>query len=234
MIELFYWPTPNGHKITLFLEEAGVEYKISPVNIGEGDQFKPSYLEIAPNNRMPAIIDHAPNDGGEPLAMFESGAILEYLGDKVGQFLPQQPRPRIEVLKWLHWQMGGLGPMAGQNHHFNHYAPETIPYAQQRYINETKRLYGVLDKHLAGRDYIGAELSIADFACHPWIKSWQKQSQELAQFPHLAEWFERLAARPGIQRAYAIGESFSSKPLTSLSDEQKQQLFGIEKQKGDQ
>ncbi|QIZ78373.1 glutathione binding-like protein [Ferrimonas lipolytica] len=229
MIELFYWPTPNGHKIPLFLEEAGLEYKITPVNIGAGAQFEPEFLAISPNNRMPAIIDHAPNDGAGPLSVFESGAILEYLADKVGQFLPQQPRLRSNTLQWLHWQIGGLGPMAGQNHHFNHYAPEPIAYAQQRYINETTRLYGVLERQLEHKDYICGELSIADFACHPWVRSWQKQSQQLEDFPNLAAWFHRLEGRPAIQRAYSLATAFDgTTALTELSPEDKKRLFNLD------
>ncbi len=229
MIELHYWPTPNGHKITLFLEEAGLEYRIVPVNIGAGDQFKPEFLAIAPNNRMPAIVDRAPADGGTPLSVFESGAILEYLADKVGQFLPKQPRPRMEVLQWLYWQMGGLGPMAGQNHHFNHYAPETIPYAQQRYIKETARLYGVLDKQLAGKDYVAGEYSIADMAIFPWAKLWEGQGQDLKQFPNMAAWLARMEKRPAVQRAYAVAETIKdAKPANELSDEDKKRLFNLD------
>ncbi|MBY5923564.1 glutathione S-transferase N-terminal domain-containing protein [Ferrimonas balearica] len=229
MIELHYWPTPNGHKITLFLEEAGLEYDIVPVNIGAGDQFKPEFLAIAPNNRMPAIVDRAPADGGGPLSVFESGAILEYLADKVGQFLPKQPRPRMVVLQWLYWQMGGLGPMAGQNHHFNHYAPEVIPYAQQRYIKETARLYGVLDKQLEGKEYVAGEYSIADMAIFPWAKLWEGQGQDLSQFPNMAAWLARMEQRPAVQRAYAVAESIKdAKPANELSEEDKKRLFNLD------
>ncbi|GAA5192900.1 glutathione S-transferase N-terminal domain-containing protein [Ferrimonas gelatinilytica] len=229
MIDLHYWPTPNGHKITIFLEEAGLEYRIIPVNIGTGDQFKPEFLAIAPNNRMPAIVDHAPADSGGKLSVFESGAILEYLADKVGQFLPQAPRPRTEVLQWLHWQMGGLGPMAGQNHHFNHYAPETIPYAQQRYIKETGRLYGVLDRQLNGRDYVAGEYSIADMAIFPWAKHWEGQGQDIGQFPNMAIWLERMGARPAVQRAYEVADSIAdAKPATELTLEQKKRLSNLD------
>ena len=169
MIDLYYWPTPNGHKITIFLEEAGLDYQIIPVNIGAGDQFKPDFLRIAPNNRMPAIVDHDPIDGGESISIFESGAILLYLAEKTGQFLSTDLRIRQSVLEWLFWQMGGLGPMAGQNHHFSQYAPEKIPYAIDRYVRETNRLYGVLDRQLEGQDYIAGEYSIADMACYPSI-----------------------------------------------------------------
>ncbi|MBY6019416.1 glutathione S-transferase N-terminal domain-containing protein [Ferrimonas balearica] len=229
MIDLHYWPTPNGHKITLFLEEAGLEYRIIPVNIGAGDQFKPEFLAIAPNNRMPAIVDHAPNDGGAPLSVFESGAILEYLADKVGQFLPKLTRPRMEVLQWLYWQMGGLGPMAGQNHHFNHYAPEVIPYAQQRYIKETARLYGVLDKQLEGKEYVAGEYSIADMAIFPWAKLWEGQGQDLSQFPNMAAWLARIDARPAVQKAYAVAEEIQdAKPANELSEEDKKRLFNLD------
>lgn len=169
MIDLYYWPTPNGHKITLFLEEAGLPYQIHPVNIGRGDQFKPEFLAIAPNNRMPAIIDHAPKDGGAPISVFESGAILLYLAEKTGLFLSADLRLRVQTLEWLFWQVGGLGPMAGQNHHFSQYAPEKIAYAIERYVKETNRLYGVLNKRLANRPFIVGEYSIADMACYPWI-----------------------------------------------------------------
>lgn len=170
MIDLYYWTTPNGHKVSIFLEEAGLEYRIVPVHIGKGEQFAPEFLKIAPNNRIPAIVDHAPADGGEPIALFESGAILEYLADKSGQFLPRETRARFNVLQWLYWQMGGVGPMAGQNHHFVRYAPEPIPYAIERYVKETARLYGVLDRQLAGREYVAGDYSIADMAIYPWAR----------------------------------------------------------------
>ncbi len=184
MIELFYWPTPNGHKITMFLEEAGLPYEIQPVNIGAGDQFKPDFLAIAPNNRMPAIIDHAPADGGAPLSLFESGAILEYLGEKTGKFLPKSQREKFGVLQWLYWQMGGLGPMAGQNHHFAIYAPEKLPYAIDRYVKETNRLYGVLDGQLGKTGaFIAGDYSIADMAAYPWIVPWKNQGQKSRRLP---------------------------------------------------
>ncbi|WP_028116450.1 glutathione S-transferase N-terminal domain-containing protein [Ferrimonas senticii] len=229
MIELFYWPTPNGHKITLFLEEAGLDYRLTPLDIGAGAQFEPEFLAISPNNRMPAIIDHAPVDGGGPLALFESGAILEYLADKAGQFLPQQPRARAYVLQWLHWQMAGLGPMAGQNHHFNHYAPETITYAQQRYIKETARLYRVLDQQLQGKAFICGELSIVDFACHPWAQLWRGQGQDIEQFPNMAAWLKRVKQRPAVQRAYAITEQMKdAKPANELTEQQRKLLFNLD------
>lgn len=225
MIDLYYWPTPNGHKITIFLEEAGLEYRINPINIGKGEQFQPDFLAISPNNRMPAIVDHAPADGGAPLSVFESGAILQYLAEKTGKFLPADLRGRFDVLQWLYWQMGGLGPMAGQNHHFNIYAPEKIPYAQERYIKETNRLYGVLNRRLAGRAFIGGDaISIADFAAYPWIVPYERQSQKLEDFPDLQRWFNTIRARPAVERAYEVG-----KPLTNpapMSDEAKKVLFG--------
>ncbi|MGB3274291.1 MAG: glutathione binding-like protein [Xanthobacteraceae bacterium] len=203
MIDLHYWTTPNGHKITIFLEEAGLPYKIFPVNIGKGDQFKPEFLAIAPNNRIPAIVDHAPKDGGAPVSIFESGAILLYLAEKTGKFLSADLRARYDAIQWLFWQMGGLGPMAGQNHHFNVYAQEKIPYAMERYIKETNRLYGVLNKRLADREFIAGDYSIADMASYPWIVPYEKQSQDINDFPHLKRWFEAIAARPAVERAYA-------------------------------
>jgi GST-like protein len=225
MIELFYWPTPNGHKITMFLEEAATPYRVTPVDIGAGEQFKPAFLAISPNNRMPAIIDHAPADGGAPIAVFESGAILVYLGEKTGRFLPTAARPRKSVLEWLFWQVGGLGPMAGQNHHFNRYAPEPIPYAIERYTKETNRLYGVLDRRLAGRAFVaGDDYSIADMAIYPWIVPWQAQLQNLDDFPDLKRWFAAVAARPATVRAYARADEFK-RPAT-MSEEAKKILFG--------
>ncbi len=206
MIELYYWPTPNGHKITMFLEEAGLDYRIQPVNIGVGDQFKPDFLAFAPNNRMPAIIDKAPADGGEPIPVFESGAILLYLGEKTGLFLPKDIRGRKTATEWLFWQMGGLGPMAGQNHHFVQYAPEKIPYAIDRYVNETNRLYGVLDRRLDGRSFLaGEDYTIADMASYPWVVGWKRQQQNLDDFPNLRRWFDAIRERPGTVRAYARG-----------------------------
>ncbi|MFJ2465092.1 glutathione S-transferase N-terminal domain-containing protein [Pseudomonas sp. NPDC087615] len=214
MIDLHYWTTPNGHKISMFLEESRLPYRIVPVNIGKGEQFTPSFLKIAPNNRIPAIVDHVPLDGGQPLSVFESGAILLYLADKTHQFIPGDLRGRNETLQWLFWQMGGLGPMAGQNHHFVQYAPEPIPYAQERYIKETARLYGVLNKHFAdGRGYISGDYSIADMACYPWIVPHLRQQQDLADFPHLARWFEQVGNRPATKRAYALAEQINTAPV---------------------
>ncbi|MBX8514274.1 glutathione S-transferase N-terminal domain-containing protein [Pseudomonas cichorii] len=210
MIDLHYWTTPNGHKITLFLEEAGLPYKIFPVNIGKDEQFQSDFLKIAPNNRIPAIVDHEPTDGGEPLSLFESGAILLYLADKTGQFIPQDFRGRQETLQWLFWQMGGLGPMAGQNHHFNRFAKEKIPYAIKRYVDETARLYGVLNKRLADRDFVaGNAYSIADMAIYPWIVPHTFQQQNLDDFPHLKRWFQSIAGREATQRAYALVEQIN-------------------------
>lgn len=225
MIDLYYWTTPNGHKITIFLEEAGLPYRIEPVNISAGDQFKPDFLRIAPNNRIPAIVDHVPQGGGEPISLFESGAILLYLADKTGRFIPQDLRGRNEALQWLFWQMGGLGPMAGQNHHFSQYAPEKLPYAIDRYVRETARLYRVLDTHLSdGRDFIAGEYSIADMASYPWIVPHQRQQQNLDDFPSLKRWFDRIAERPAVQRAYALAENINTAP--SVTDASRAILFG--------
>jgi GST-like protein len=225
MIDLSYWPTPNGHKVTIFLEEAEVPYKLVPVNITKGEQFLPDFLRISPNNKMPAIVDQAPSDGGGPLALFESGAILEYLGTKTGRFLPTELRGRSQVMQWLFWQMGGLGPMLGQNHHFAHFAPEKIPYAIDRYVSETARLYRVLDTQLAGRDFIAGPYSIADMACHPWIASYARQSQRLEDFPNVKRWFEAIGARAAVQRAYALGSAITTSPRV-LTDETRKALFG--------
>jgi GSH-dependent disulfide-bond oxidoreductase len=225
MIELYYWPTPNGHKIAMFLEEAALAYRIVPVDISKGDQFKPAFLAFSPNNRMPAIIDSAPADAGAPIPVFESGAILVYLAEKSGRLLPREVRGRNAALEWLFWKVGGLGPMAGQNHHFSHYALEKIPYAIERYVKETNRLYGVMDRRLAVQPYLaGAEYSIADIAAYPWIVPWQRQSQDLSQFPALKAWFDGIAARPATQRAYARGEEFQGTPV--VTEESRKILFG--------
>jgi len=210
MIDLHYWTTPNGHKVTIFLEETGLPYRVTPVNIGVGDQFKPEFLAIAPNNRIPAMIDHDPVDGGAAISVFESGAILAYLAEKTGKFLPSDVRARVDVMQWLFWQMGGLGPMAGQNHHFVQYAPETLPYAIDRYVRETNRLYGVLNKRLADREYIAGDYSIADMASYPWIVPHERQKQNLDDFPHLKRWFEAVRARPAVVRAYALAETINT------------------------
>jgi len=214
VIELYYWTTPNGHKITMFLEEAGLSYTIVPVNIGTGDQFKPDFLKIAPNNRIPAIVDHEPATGGAPISVFESGAILLYLAEKTGKLIPADLRDRVEVLQWLFWQMGGLGPMAGQNHHFNQYAPEKIPYAIDRYVKETGRLYAVLDRRLGDREFVaGSSYSIADIAAYPWIVPHERQNQKLEDFPNLKRWFEMIQARPATVRAYEKAEAFKDQVL---------------------
>ncbi len=225
MIDLYYWPTPNGHKITIFLEEAGLDYRIHPVDISAGDQFKPEFLAISPNNRMPAIIDRDPGDGDdEPVTVFESGAILIYLAEKTGCFLPVDLRGRKTVLEWLMWQMGGLGPMAGQAHHFVQYAPEQVPYAINRYVNETNRLYGVLDTRLDGRDWVADSYSIADIAIYPWIVPHERQRQSLSDFPNLERWFYSMQARPAVIAAYEKGKPWSSRP--AVTEEGKKLLFG--------
>ncbi len=221
MIDLHYWPTPNGHKITIFLEEAGLPYTIHKVDIGKGDQFKPEFLKIAPNNRMPAIVDTTPADGGAPISIFESGAILQYLAEKTGKFLPKDVRGRAETMQWLFWQMGGLGPMAGQNGHFNVYAPEKVPYAIERYTKETSRLYGVLNKRLADREFVAGAYSIADMASYPWIVPYENHKQKIEDFPHLKRWFESIRSRPAVIRAYA--HQTERKPMT---DEERKVLFG--------
>lgn len=226
MIDLHYWPTPNGHKITLFLEEAGLEYGIVPVNIGEGAQFEPDFLKIAPNNRMPAIVDHAPADGGGPVSVFESGAILLYLAEKTGRFYGPDARTKTEQLQWLMWQMGGLGPMLGQNHHFNRYAPEKIPYAIDRYVKETARLYGVLDRRLEGREFIAGDYSIADMAAYPWIVPYEAQGQRLEDFPNVKRWFEAIRARPATAEAYRKGDEVNP-PNQPITEKAKQVLFGL-------
>ena len=224
MVDLYYWTTPNGHKITIFLEEADVDYTIKPIHIGQGEQFNPDFLAIAPNNRIPAIVDHDPADGGAPLSLFESGAILQYLAEKTGQFLPTGVRDRANVMQWLFWQMGGLGPMLGQNHHFGSYAPEKIPYAINRYVKETERLSGVLNTQLEGREFIAGDYSIADMACYPWIVPYQTQQQNLDDFPHLKRWFEAIQARPAVQQAYEIAQTISSD--STMTEEAKKILFG--------
>jgi GST-like protein len=224
MIDLYYWTTPNGHKITIFLEEAGLPYSIKPVNIGKGEQFAPEFLAISPNNRIPAIVDHEPADGKGPLDVFESGAILQYLAEKIGKFLPADVRGRAEVMKWLFWQMGGLGPMLGQNHHFRNYSNEKLAYAIDRYTKETERLYGVLDERLADREFIAEDYSIADMACYPWIVLYERQGQNLADFPNIKRWFDSTRARPAVQRAYAIAQTVNSAP--TMTEEAKAILFG--------
>jgi len=225
MIDLHYWTTPNGHKVTIFLEEAGLPYRIVPVNISKGDQFKPDFLTISPNNRIPAIVDHEPVGGGAPISIFESGAILLFLAEKTRRFLPADPLGRVEVTQWLFWQMAGLGPMAGQNHHFSQYAPEKLPYAINRYVSETNRLYGVLNKRLADRPFIAGTYSIADMAAYPWIVPYKNQGQSLEDFPHLKRWFEAIRNRPALVRAYDRAKEVNTQ-ATVLTEESKRILFG--------
>ncbi|TPG65235.1 GSH-dependent disulfide bond oxidoreductase [Ewingella americana] len=207
MIDLYYAPTPNGHKITLFLEETGLPYRLHRIDISAGDQFKPEFLAISPNNKIPAIVDHQPVDGGAPLSVFESGAILQYLAEKTGKLLSQELRERTLTLEWLFWQMAGFGPMLGQNHHFTHYAPQPVPYAIERYQQETKRLYGVLNTQLGKHAYMAGEnYSIADIATYPWVASHERQRIDLANFPAVRNWFERIKNRPATEKAYAIAE----------------------------
>ena len=224
MLDLYYWTTPNGHKITIFLEEAQLPYRIIPVNISKGEQFKPEFLRISPNNRIPALVDHEPADGGAALSVFESGAILLYLAEKTGRFIASDLRGRTETLEWLFWQMAGLGPMAGQNHHFGHYAPEKIPYAIERYVKETNRLYGVLDKRLSEREYIAGDYGIADMAAYPWIVLWQRQQQNLDDFPNLKRWFSLIEARPAVVRAYQRAKEINTVP--TVNEDSKALLFG--------
>lgn len=225
MIELLYWTTPNGHKIVIALEELGLPYRITPINISTGEQFKPDFLKVSPNNRIPAIIDHAPDDGGAPLGVFESGAILEYLADKTGKLLPKATRPRFEALQWLYWQMGGLGPMAGQAHHFVHYAPEQVPYGINRYVKEANRLYGVMDRRLADRSYLaGDELSIADIACYPWVRVHERHGQNLGEFPNVRRWNDAIAARPSVIKTYEIAAKINTTP--TVTDASRALLFG--------
>jgi GSH-dependent disulfide-bond oxidoreductase len=232
MIDLYYWTTPNGHKITMMLEEAKMKYRLIPVNIGKGAQFDPAFLKVAPNNRIPAIVDHKPMQampGDEPLTLFESGAILLYLADKSKKFLDRKSAYwRKEAVQWLFWQMGGLGPMAGQNHHFNMYAPEKIPYAINRYVGETARLYGVMDRRLADREFLAGAYSIADMASYPWVVPHERQGMNLDDFPNLKRWFETIRARPATARAYELAKNINIQP-SGQSDEAKRLLFGVQK-----
>ncbi|WP_322516692.1 glutathione S-transferase N-terminal domain-containing protein [Rhodopseudomonas palustris] len=224
MIDLHYAPTPNGWKISIMLEECGLPYKVVPMQLGRGDQLKPEFLALSPNGRMPAIVDHAPADGGAPLSIFESGAILIYLAEKSGRFMPSAARPRFDVMQWLMWQMGGLGPMLGQNGHFLLYAPEKIPYAIDRYSREAKRLYGVIETRLADREYIAGDYSIADMACFPWIMTHKAQGLSLDEFPNVKRWYALLRARPKLQAGLALGKE-DRKPM----DEQARKLlFGVD------
>jgi GST-like protein len=224
-IDLYYWPTPNGFKVTIMLEECGLPYNLIPVNISEGDQFKPEFLKISPNNKMPAIVDHDGPDGKD-ISVFESGAILLYLGRKSGKFLPASERARTEVEQWLFWQMASLGPMLGQTHHFLHYAPEQVPYAINRYSNETKRLYGVLDRQLKGCAFIAGDYSVADIACFPWINSWEKQAVELADFPNVKKWFQQIGSRPAVQKGMQAGAELRKDPVDMKDPKVQAVLFG--------
>src|SRR5438046_31136 len=226
MIDLHYWTTPNGHKITIFLEETGLPYKIFPVNIGKGEQFQREFLAVSPNNRIPAIVDHEPKGGGAPIAVFESGAILLYLADKTEKFIARDLRVRTETVQWLFWQMGNLGPMAGQNNHFNNYAVEKLPYAMARYRNEVNRLYGVLDRRLADRPYVAGDYSIADMASYPWIVPYERQGQKLEDFPNLKRWFETIRARPAVVRAYDKAKAINPNPPGIRTAEERAILFG--------
>ncbi|WP_274629644.1 glutathione S-transferase family protein [Arvimicrobium flavum] len=222
-IEVYYWPTPNGWKVTVMLEEIGVPYVVKYVNIGKGEQFEPAFLKIAPNNRMPAIIDPE-GPGGQPISVFESGAILQYLGRKFGKLYPEDERGRVEVDQWLFWQMGGLGPMAGQAHHFRQYAPEQVPYAIDRYTNEVNRLYGVMNRRLADRPFLAGDYSIADIASVGWTRSYKNQGQDLEDFPHLKRWFDEITARPAVIRGFEVGQEHR-RNLADDKDAQKV-LFG--------
>jgi GSH-dependent disulfide-bond oxidoreductase len=223
VIDLYYWPTPNGWKVTIMLEECGLPYNIKYVNIGVGEQFKPDFRKISPNNRMPAIVDHEPLGGGAPISIFESGAILEYLADKTGKFMPCETHGKYEVLQWLYWQVGGLGPMAGQNHHFSMYAPEKLPYAIERYVKETNRLYGVIEHRLRDRPFLAGDYSIADMAAFPWIVPYERQGQKLEDFPKLKGWFEAINRRPAVITGLAVGKQHRAQ---TMSEEAKKVLFG--------
>jgi GST-like protein len=231
MLDLYYWPTPNGHKITLMLEElaeagAPQPYRIVPVDIGKGAQFEAAYLAISPNNKMPALVDHAPAGGGGPIALFESGAILRYLAENTGRFLPAEPHGRWEALEWLFWQMAGLGPMTGQHGHFSVYAPEAIPYAQERYRRESERLLRVLDTRLRGREFIAGEYGIADMACYPWISPYDRAPLDLEPFAEVRRWQAAIRARPATKRAYALSKTVNPSSGQPLSDAEKKILFG--------
>ena len=224
-IDLYFWPTPNGHKITIMLEECGLPYNLKYVNIGRGEQFEPAFLAISPNNRMPALVDHE-GPGDAAISVFESGAILQYLGRKTGKFYPSDERGRVEVEQWLFWQMAGLGPMAGQAHHFRNYAPEKIPYGIDRYTNEVNRLYGVLNRRLADRDYLAGDYSIADMAAFAWARLWKNQGQDIAQFPDMAGWLERCLARPAVGRGLQVGREYAKQLDLGRNKEAQAILFG--------
>ena len=224
-IELYYWPTPNGWKISIMLEECGLPYTIKRINIGKGEQFAPEFLAIAPNNRIPAIIDPE-GPGGEPISVFESGAILQYLGRKTGKFYPTEERARVACEEWLFWQVGGLGPMAGQCHHFRIYAPEQVPYAIARYTNEVNRLYGVMNRRLEGRDYLAGAYSIADMACIGWARAWERQGQTITDFPHVERWIDRMLARPAVARGLAVDAEARQNYDLSKDKDAQAVLFG--------
>ena len=224
MIDFYFWTTPNGYKVLMFLEETGIPYRIVPVNISKGEQFEPEFLRISPNNKMPAIIDNSPAERDLPISLFESGAILQYLAEKTGQFLPKDKAGRAEVFQWLFWQMGGLGPMLGQNLHFGQYAPEKIPYAIHRYVDESKRLFEVMDKQLANREFIAGDYSIADMASYPWIFKHPYLQLELEKFPNLNRWFETIEQRPAVARAYEIGVGINTTP--TVTEDSKKLLLG--------
>ena len=224
MIDLYYWPTPNGLKITVLLREIGLEYRLYPINIGKGDQFDPEFLSVSPNNRIPAIVDHEPEGGGDSISVFESGAILLYLAEKYDQFLPTDQRLRVQAIEWLMWQMGGLGPMLGQNHHFNRYAPEDVPYAIKRYSDETLRLYAVLNRRLIDRDYIAGSYSIADMAVYPWVNRYEWHKTDIDRFPEVKRWYQAIGERPSVVRAYDEAKTINAGNVTS--EESRQVLFG--------
>ncbi len=225
MIDVFFWTTPNGYKVTIFCEEAGLDYRTVPIDIGAGDQFKPDFLKISPNNKIPAIVDHVPADAGAPLAVFESGEILLYLAEKTGRFLSPELRTRTTTLEWLFWQMSGFGPMLGQNHHFGRYAPEVIPYAIDRYVNESKRLYAVLDRRLDGLAYVaGTDYSIADMAIYPWVVPHPRQQLSLSDFPNVERWFNAIGDRPAVRLAYEKGLAINAGPV--VNEQNKSVLFG--------
>src|SRR3981081_2396231 len=226
MIELYYWTTPNGHKVTIYLEETGLPYNLIPINIGKGEQFKADFLAISPNNRIPAMVDHDPPGGGKPISVFESGAMLVYLAEKTGKFLPTEPAKRADVMQWLFWQMGGLGPMSGQNNHFSNYATDKIPYAMDRYRNEVNRLYGVMDRRLADRPFLAGQISIADMASYPWVVPYERQGQKIEDFPNLKRWFEAIRARPAVQRAYALVKEVNPNAGGIRTAEERAILFG--------
>jgi len=224
MIDFYFWTTPNGYKVLQFLIETGIPYRLFPINISKGEQFKPEFLKISPNNKIPAIVDHDPIGSNEPIAIFESGAILLYLAEKTGRFILDDIKGRAEVLQWLFWQMGGLGPMAGQNLHFVHYAPEILPYAIKRYVDETARLFKVMDKQLADREYLAGEYSIADMASYPWVAIYERLKQDLNDFPNLKRWYEQIKARPATISAYEIGSTINTIP--TVTEESKKILLG--------